>query len=112
VIGAITVLCGTINTLLRLCVVPSVSVTDFPMADCTTCTSSLQRLSVPFLNNDASSILTLSPGFKSVTNLFYCALTIFKCMTCSRFLGSDIAWLGVILSSAATLRVVYCCIVQ
>ena len=29
VIGAITVLCGTINTLLRLCVVPSVSITTF-----------------------------------------------------------------------------------
>ena len=69
VIGAITVLCGTINTLLRLCVVPSVSVTDFPMADCTTCTSLLHLLSVPFLNSDVSSILTLSPGFRSVINL-------------------------------------------
>ncbi len=76
VFGAITVLCGTINTLLRLCVVLSVIVTDFPMADCTTCTSLLQRLSVPFLNNDVSSTLTLFPGFKSVTNPFCCALRV------------------------------------
>jgi hypothetical protein len=75
-VGTMTVLCGTINTSLRLCVVPSVSVTDFPLADCTTCTSSLQRLSVPFLNNDVSSILTLSPCFKSVINPFCWALNI------------------------------------
>ncbi len=91
VIGAITVLCGTINTLLRLYVVPSVNITDFSLADCTTCTSSLQRLSVPCLNDDASSTLTLYPVLRSVTNQFCCALTIFECMACSCFLGSEIA---------------------
>jgi hypothetical protein len=35
VIGAITVLCTSINTLLCLCVVPFVIVTDFPLVDCT-----------------------------------------------------------------------------
>jgi hypothetical protein len=60
VFGAITVLCGTINTLLSLYVVPSVNVTEFPLADCTTCTLSLQLLSVPFLNYDITSTPTLS----------------------------------------------------
>ncbi len=60
VFGTRTILCRIINILLRLCVVPSVSVTDFPTASFTTCTSSLHLLSVPFLKSDVSSILTLS----------------------------------------------------
>ncbi len=40
-LGVITVLRGTIKILFLLCVVPSVNVTDFPLASFTTCTSSL-----------------------------------------------------------------------
>jgi hypothetical protein len=74
VFDAITVLCGTINILLRLCVVPSVSVTFFPLASFTTCTSSLHRLSVPFLNSSLSSISDfiagLQIGYKSIIECF------------------------------------------
>ncbi len=62
-VGTTTVLCRTSNTLLPLCVVPSVSVTDYPLADCTTCTSSLERLLISFLNNDVSEYL--APVFET-----------------------------------------------
>jgi hypothetical protein len=109
-VGAITVLCGTINNLSLLCVVPFVNTTVFPFADCTLCTRSLHLFSVPFLNDAVLSILTLSPGFKSVTNPFSLAFCMFKCMTCILFLGSDIASLSIILSDDVCGVLLYCSI--
>jgi hypothetical protein len=100
-----------LNFIFLLCVVPSVNVTVLPLASFTSCTSSLYLFSVPFLNIDVSSILTLSHGFRFVINPLSCALSMFKCMTCSLFLGSNIAWLGVILSSAVCGVLLYCSII-